>query len=59
MQPENACKLEKELTKEMGGRFFLNFALTAPMLPCALVTCTSSWQASEPGVQVQALRAWS
>lgn len=32
------------LTNEMGGRFFLNFALTAPMLPCALVTCRSHQQ---------------
>ena len=32
------------LTNEMGGRFFLNFALTAPMLPCARVTCRSNQQ---------------
>ena len=27
------------LTRELGGRFFLNFARTTPALPCALVTC--------------------
>ena len=47
--------LTRELTREMGGRFFLNFARIAPMLPCALVTCASSWQASGPDIQVQAL----
>ena len=30
------------LTRELGGRFFLNFARTTPALPCERVTCTPS-----------------
>ena len=30
------------LTRELGGRFFLNFARTTPALPCERVTCTVS-----------------
>ena len=30
------------LTRELGGRFFLNLARTTPALPCERVTCTAS-----------------
>ena len=30
------------LTRELGGKFFLNFARTTPALPCERVTCTAS-----------------
>ena len=47
----NCTLFQGELTKEIGGRFFLNFALIAPMLPCALVTYATSWQPSVTEVQ--------
>ncbi len=40
------------LTREMGGRFFLNFALTAPILPCARVTCRSWKRRSMTGLSL-------
>lgn len=50
------CTLQYKLTSEMGGKFFLNFALMAPMLPCARVTCTAKLASlKEPNVHLQTI----